>query len=420
MALVVQKYGGTSVADIKRIQNVARRVIKTRKQGHDVIIVVSAIAGETDRLLGLAREINQSPDERESDVLLSTGEQVSVALLAMAIKSAGQEAESFLGSQIKILTDSAFGKAVINHIDSDAILEALKAGKVPVVAGFQGIDKANNITTLGRGGSDTTAVAIAAALKADVCEIYTDVEGVYTTDPTIYGKARKLQRISYEEMMEMASLGAKVLQIRSVAFAMKHGVTVHVRSSFNNESGTTVCMEDRAMEAVLVSGVTYDKGEAKLTVTQVPDRPGIAASLFGSLADEHILVDMIIQNVSRDGYTDLTFTVLKTDAAKALAAAQRVAKEIEASDVLIDEDIAKVSIVGTGMRSHWGVASVMFNALARENINIQMISTSEIKISCVIESKYTELAVRALHDAFGLEKDETKEEVLIHGKNQNL
>ncbi len=411
MALVVQKYGGTSVGDVERIKNVARRVIASQKKGNDVVVVVSAIGGETDRLLELAHETADSPDEREVDVLISTGEQVSIALLAMALKSMGQDAQSFLGFQIPILTDSAYGKARISHIDSEKIFEALKAGKVVVVAGFQGIDGDNSITTLGRGGSDTTAVAIAAALNADVCEIYTDVDGVYTTDPNVCERARKLNRISYEEMMEMASLGAKVLQIRSVAFAMRYNVPIHVRSSFNDQMGTLVCMEDKDMEKVLVSGVTYNIGEAKLTVTQVPDRPGIAAKLFGALADENVMVDMIIQNVSREGYTDVTFTVLKTDTSKAFAAAKKVAAEIKAGDVIIDEDIAKVSIVGTGMRSHWGVASSMFSALAKENINIQMISTSEIRISCVIESKYTELAVRALHDAFQLEKEQLQEEI---------
>ncbi len=405
MALVVQKYGGTSVGDIEKIRNVARRIIKTKEKGNDVVVVASAMAGETDRLLRLAQEIGKCPDGREIDVLISTGEQVSIALLAMALESMGQKAQSFLGFQVAILTDSAYGKASITQIAGNRILEALRAGKVVIVAGFQGIDGNNNITTLGRGGSDTTAVALAAALGADVCEIYTDVDGVYTTDPSVYEKARKLNRISYEEMMEMASLGAKVLQIRSVAFAMRYGVPIHVRSSFNDHVGTRVCTEDREMEMVLVSGVTYDKGEAKLTVTRVPDRPGVAATLFGALADENILVDMIIQNVSREGYTDVTFTVLKTDSQKALVAAQKVAAEIEAGDVLIDKDIAKVSIVGTGMRSHSGVASMMFGALAKENINIQMISTSEIKISCVIESKYTELAVRALHDTFELEEE---------------
>ncbi len=416
MPLVVQKYGGTSVGDLEKIKNVARRVVETRKKGNDVIVVASAMAGETDRLLELAHEVVVSPDEREVDVLISTGEQVSVALLTLALKTMGHDARSFLGFQIPIHTDSAYGKARINHIESDKILEALEAGKVAVVAGFQGVDEENNITTLGRGGSDTTAVAIAAALQADVCEIYTDVEGVYTTDPNVCERARKLNRISYEEMMEMASLGAKVLQIRSVAYAMRYNVPIHVRSSFNDQLGTLVCKEEREMEKVLVSGVTYNKGEAKLTVTRVPDRPGIAAKLFGALADENVLVDMIIQNISRGGHTDVTFTVAKTDASKALATAQKVAGEIEAGEVLIDEDIGKVSIVGTGMRSHWGVASSMFGALARENINIQLISTSEIRISCVIESKYTELAVRALHDAFELEKEQVKEEAIPHGK----
>ncbi len=416
MPLVVQKYGGTSVGDLEKIKNVARRVVETRKKGNDVIVVASAMAGETDRLLELAHEVVVSPDEREVDVLISTGEQVSVALLTLALKTMGHDARSFLGFQIPIHTDSAYGKARINHIESDKILEALEAGKVAVVAGFQGVDEENNITTLGRGGSDTTAVAIAAALQADVCEIYTDVEGVYTTDPNVCERARKLNRISYEEMMEMASLGAKVLQIRSVAYAMRYNVPIHVRSSFNDQLGTLVCKEEREMEKVLVSGVTYNKGEAKLTVTRVPDRPGIAAKLFGALADENVLVDMIIQNISQGDCTDITFTVAKTDASKALATAQKVANEIEAGEVLIDEDIGKVSIVGTGMRSHWGVASSMFGALARENINIQLISTSEIRISCVIESKYTELAVRALHDAFELEKEQVKEEAIPHGK----
>ncbi|MBW2056542.1 MAG: aspartate kinase [Deltaproteobacteria bacterium] len=417
MALVVQKYGGTSVGDAERIRSVARRVMGTRTKGDRVVVVVSAMAGETDRLLSLAQQIGNSPDKREQDVLLSTGEQISVALLAMALKSMGQEAQSFLGSQIRLLTDSFFGKARIREIEADRITAALEAGKVPVVAGFQGIDDRGNITTLGRGGSDTTAVAIAAALRADVCEIYTDVDGVYTTDPAVCEKARKLHRISYEEMVEMASLGAKVLQIRSVALAMRYGVPLHVRSSFNHHEGTWVCREDKEMERVLVSGVTYDKGEAKITVTRVPDRPGIAAGLFGALAKEDVLVDMIIQNVSREGYTDVTFTVLKTEAAKALTVAKNVAREIRAGDVLLDTDIAKVSIVGAGMRTHWGVASLMFNALARENINIQMISTSEIKISCVIESKYTELAVRALHDAFELDKGQVREEIPPDGSH---
>jgi aspartate kinase len=417
MALIVQKYGGTSVGDIGRIKNVARRVINTREKGNDVIVVVSAMAGETDRLLQLSRQIADSPDERETDLLISTGEQVCVALATLALKSMGQDAQAFLGFQVRILTDSAHGRARISRIDSERILEALRAGKVAVVAGFQGIDQRNNITTLGRGGSDTTAVALAAALKADVCEIYTDVDGVYTTDPAVCERARKLNRISYEEMMEIASLGAKVLQIRSVEFAMKYNVPIHVRSSFHDQTGTMVCAEDREMEPVVVSGITYNKGEAKLTVTHVPDIPGIAAKLFGALANENIVVDMIIQNMSQEGYTDLTFTVSKIDGSKAFTVAKRVAAEIEAGNVHMDEDIAKVSIVGAGMRSHWGVASKMFSALAAENINIQMISTSEIRISCIIESKYTELAVRALHDAFELEKEQVKQETPPHGKH---
>jgi aspartate kinase len=415
--LVVQKYGGTSLGDIERIRKAARRIIRTKKKGDDVIVVLSAMAGDTDRLLRLAHDVVVAPDDREIDVLISTGEQVSVALMAMVLKSMGQDTQTFLGFQVRILTDSAHGKARISHVDSEKILDAMRAGKIVVVAGFQGIDADNNITTLGRGGSDTTAVALAAALKADVCEIYTDVDGVYTTDPNVCEKARKLNKVSYEEMMEMASLGAKVLQIRSVQFAMNYNVPIHVRSSFDDQKGTLVCREDEEMERALVSGITYNKGEAKLTLTQVPDKPGIAANLFGALADENILVDMIIQNVSQEGRTDMTFTVLKTDAGKALAVAQRVARGIEAGEVLMDEDIAKVSIVGRGMRSHWGVASTMFEALARENVNIQMISTSEIRISCVIESKYTELAVRALHDAFKLEKRQIQKETRPHGKH---
>ena len=318
MARVVQKYGGTSVGDVERIRKVARRIIRNKKKGDDLIVVLSAMAGDTDRLLRLAHEITDTPDEREIDVLISTGEQVSVALMAMVLNSMGCDTQTFLGFQVKIVTDSAHGKARISHVDSERIGEALRDGKVVVVAGFQGIDPSNNITTLGRGGSDTTAVALAAALKADVCEIYTDVEGVYTTDPNLCQKARKLNKISYEEMMEIASLGAKVLQIRSVEFAMKYNVPIHVRSSFTDQRGTLVCQEDKEMEKVVVSGVTSNKGEAKLTLTRVPDRPGIAAQLFGALADENIIVDMIIQNVSQEGRTDLTFTVLKTDARKGI------------------------------------------------------------------------------------------------------
>jgi len=411
MALVVQKYGGTSVGDIDRIRNVARRVIRTREAGHQVVVVVSAMAGETDKLIRLAYQMTPEPDEREMDVLISTGEQVSIALLAMALKSMGCDAKSYLGFQIKIATDSAFGKARITGIESEKMLEDLKNGKVVVVAGFQGVDESENITTLGRGGSDTTAVAVAAALRADVCEIYTDVDGVYTTDPNICSKARKLSKISYDEMLEMASLGAKVLQIRSVEFAKKYDVPIHVRSSFNDNPGTIVCKEEREMERVVVSGVTYNKNEAKIEVMRVPDVPGVAAKLFKPIADANIVVDMIIQTSSTEkGCADVAFTVPKTDFSKALQIVKEQVKEIGGKEVLSDENIAKVSIIGVGMRSHSNVAAQMFSALAKEGINIQMISTSEIKISCVIDSKYTELAVRALHDAFELDKPTVTEE----------
>ncbi len=411
MALVVQKYGGTSVGDIERIKNVAARVIRTKKEGHRVVVVVSAMAGETDKLIRLAYQITPMADERELDVLVSTGEQVSVALMAIALKAMGCDAKSYLGFQIKIATDSAFGKARITGIDSEKILEDLRNDRVVVVAGFQGVDEADNITTLGRGGSDTTAVAIAAALKADVCEIYTDVDGVYTTDPNVCDKARKLSKISYDEMLEMASLGAKVLQIRSVEFAKKYGVPVHVRSSFNDNPGTIVCEEDKEMEKVVVSGVTYNKNEAKIEIMRVPDVPGVAAKLFKPIADANIVVDMIIQTSSTEkGYADVAFTVPKSDFTKTLEIVKGALKEIGGKEVKADQDIAKVSIVGVGMRSHSNVAAQMFSALAKEGINIQMISTSEIKISCIIDSKYTELAVRALHDAFALDKPFVKEE----------
>jgi len=411
MALVVQKYGGTSVGSIERIRNVASKVIRAKNEGHDVVVVVSAMAGGTDRLIRLAQEITPSPDERELDVLLSTGEQVSIALLAITLKSMGWDAKSYLGFQIRIATDSAFGRARITSIDSERILSDLRTGKIVVVAGFQGADEEDNITTLGRGGSDTTAVAIAAALKADLCEIYTDVDGVYTTDPNICPKARKLSKISYDEMLEMASLGAKVLQIRSVEFAKKYDVPVHVRSSFNDQPGTLVCKEDEEMEKVIVSGVTYNKNEAKVEIMHVPDRPGVAARLFKPIADANIVVDMIIQTSSTEkGYADVAFTVPQTDYPKVLQMMKENLKEIGGSEVKGDPDIAKVSIVGVGMRSHSNVASKMFSALAREGINIHMISTSEIKISCVIDAKYTELAVRALHDAFELDKPTVTEE----------
>ncbi len=411
MALIVQKYGGTSVGDLERIKNVAKRVIRTKNEGHQVVVVVSAMAGETDKLIQMAQKITPYPDERELDVLISTGEQVSIALLAIALKSMGCDAKSYLGFQIKIATDSAFGKARITDIESNRIFEDLKEGRVVVVAGFQGVDEEDNITTLGRGGSDTTAVAIAAALKADICEIYTDVDGVYTTDPNIYPKARKISKISYDEMLEMASLGAKVLQIRSVEFAKKYNVPIHVRSSFNDNPGTIVCKEDEDMERVIVSGVTYNKNEAKIEVMRVPDVPGVAAKLFKPIAEANIVVDMIIQTSSAEkGYADVAFTVPKTDFPKALQIVKEAIKEIGGKEVLFDENIAKVSIVGVGMRSHSNVAAQMFSALAKEGINIHMISTSEIKISCIIDSKYTELAVRALHDAFELDKPTISEE----------
>ena len=411
MALVVQKYGGTSVGDIDRIKNVASRVIKTRNQGDDVVVVVSAMAGETDKLIRLAQQVTPTPDERELDVLVSTGEQVSIALLAMTLKAMGYDSKSYLGFQIKIATDSVFGRARITGIESEKMLDDLRNGKVVVVAGFQGADESDNITTLGRGGSDTTAVAIAAALKADVCEIYTDVDGVYTTDPNICSKARKLSKISYDEMLEMASLGAKVLQIRSVEFAKKYDVPIHVRSSFNENLGTIVCKEDAEMEKVVVSGVTYNKNEAKIEIMGVPDVPGMVAKLFKPISDANIIVDMIIQTSSTEkGYADVAFTVPKSDFTKTLQIVKETVKGLGGKEVVADENIAKVSIVGVGMRSHSNVATQMFSALAREGININMISTSEIKISCIIDAKYTELAVRALHDAFELDKPSVTEE----------
>ncbi len=402
MALIVQKYGGSSVGDARKIKDVARRVKDTYEGGNDVVVVLSAMGGETDRLLDLARNITDQPDEREQDVLISTGEQVSISLLAMRLKSLGMDAVSLLAHQVKIETDSEFGKARILEIDPDNMLGELQHRKILIVAGFQGVDATGNITTLGRGGSDTSAVAIAAALNADICEIYTDVEGVFTTDPNVCPDARKLDKISYDEMLEMASLGAKVLQTRSVEFAKKFRVPIHVRSSFQDSTGTFVIEENRDMESAIVSGVAYNKDEAKITVTKVPNRPGTASKLFTPISDANIVVDMIIQNVGADGLTDLTFTVPKTDFEKALGLVEVTAREIGAQGVLADRNISKVSIIGVGMRSHSGVASRMFAALADEGINIMMISTSEIKISCVIKSKYTELAVRVLHDAFGL------------------
>ena len=400
MSLLVQKYGGSSVATIERIKHVAEKVCAAKRADHDVIVVVSAMAGETNRLLGLAHEISEMPDEREKDVLLASGEQVSIALLSLALKERGQPSRSFLGHQVRIETDNAYGKARIRNIDSRRILQSLKEGEVVVVAGFQGIDEDDNITTLGRGGSDTTAVAMAAFLNASACEIYTDVEGVFTTDPGICADAQKLPRISYEEMIELASTGAKVLEIRSVEFAKRFAVPVHVRSTFSDIEGTWVVKEDESMEDLLVSGVSYDKNEVKITILRVPDRPGLAAQVFGPIADAHIVVDMIIQNASADGTTDLTFTVSKADYKKALSIVEKTAPAIAAKGVDVDTDIAKVSVVGVGMRTHAGVAAKMFRVLAEEGVNIEMISTSEIKISVVIDAKYTELAVRVLHEAF--------------------
>ena len=400
MALIVQKYGGTSVGTVELIKHVAKRVVAAKQQGNEVVVVVSAMAGETNRLLALAQQLSETPDERERDVLLASGEQASSSLLSLAIKDLGFRARSFLGHQVRIETDKAYGKARIKRIDSTRIKRALKDGEIVVVAGFQGVDEEDNITTLGRGGSDTSAVAMAAALNAKVCEIYTDVEGVFTADPDICPKARKLIRISFEEMIEMASTGAKVLQIRSVELAKKLAVPVHVRSSFNEAEGTWVVEEDKGMDEVLVSGVTYDKDEAKITLLKVPDRPGLAAQIFSPIAEANIVVDMIIQNASEDGMTDLTFTVPKADYKKAMSLVEKTATAIRAEGVRVDSNIAKVSIVGVGMRTHAGVAAKMFQVLAREGINIEMISTSEIKISVVINEKQTEHAVRALHETF--------------------
>ena len=402
MALVVQKYGGTSVGTTDRIKNVAKRIIKTYDAGNDVIVVVSAMSGETNKLVALANEMCEIPDGREYDVLVATGEQVTIGLLAMYLKSQGYKAKSYQGWQVPIITDSTASKARIESIGDTNMRADLKEGTIVILAGFQGVDANGNVTTLGRGGSDTSAVAIAAALKADVCEIYTDVDGVYTTDPNVCKEARKIEKISYDEMLELASLGAKVLQIRSVEFAKKYNVDVHVRSSLNENTGTMVTREDKEMEGILVSGVAYDKNEAKIAVMGVPDKPGIAAKILTPLSDAAISVDMIVQNVGSDGMTDFTFTVTKADLKQALLITNEVAKVIQAKQVISDENISKISIVGLGMRSHAGVATQMFTALSQNSINIQMISTSEIKISVVIDEKYTELAVRVMHETFGL------------------
>ncbi|HEX7533769.1 MAG TPA: aspartate kinase [Syntrophales bacterium] len=404
MALVVQKYGGTSVADLSKMENVARRILKSREAGNDIIVVLSAMAGETDRLIQLAHKAADEPDAREYDALISTGEQLTVTLLSIILNRMGFRAKSLLGYQVKIVTDRSYTKARIFHIDTNKIFKELKKGTIVVVAGFQGIDKDGNITTLGRGGSDTSAVALAAALKADVCDIYTDVDGVYTADPNICRKAKRLSRISYDEMLEMARAGAKILQPRSVELAKKYEVPIYVRSSFTDEGGTLVTKEDMEMEREVVCGVTYDRDQAKITVVRVPDRPGIAARLFTPLAQHNIMVDMIIQNASLEGYTDLTFTVSRKEIKKAHELVEQVAREIGADRVEVDADVSKISIIGVGMISHSGVAAKMFSSLAKEGVNILMISTSEIKISCVIQEKYTELAVSALHDAFDLDK----------------
>ncbi|MDO9111085.1 MAG: aspartate kinase [Desulfatirhabdiaceae bacterium] len=404
MALIVQKYGGTSVADIDRIRNVANRVTKTYNQGNDVVVILSAMAGITDSLIDLAQQITHYPEKRELDVLLATGEQTTAALLAMTLNAMHYPAQSLLGHQAEVVTDCTFGNARIMGIGAGRIKDLLASRCIVVVAGFQGCDANGNITTLGRGGSDTSAVAIAAAINADICEIYTDVNGVYTTDPNICSDAKKIDRISYEEMLEMASLGAKVLQIRSVEFAKKYNVPVHVRSSFSEEEGTMVVNEDKSMERLVVTSVAVNKKEARITLIKVPDQPGVAAKIFSPIAEAGIIVDMIIQNRHSGKFNDLTFTVPTPDFIQAMELARKIAGEIGAEDVLGDTNIAKVSVIGVGMKNHSGVASRMFGALAAENINILMISTSEIRISCVIAERYAELAVRALHSEFGLDK----------------
>ncbi|MCB9736260.1 MAG: aspartate kinase [Deltaproteobacteria bacterium] len=404
MALVVQKFGGTSVGDTDRIQRVAERVIRARQAGNDVVVVVSAMAGETNRLVKLAYALHEQPIGREYDVLLASGEQVAVALLALAIQKRGVAARSFLGHQLEIITDATHGRARIESINAPILRAALEAGEVAVVAGFQGIDPKGNITTLGRGGSDTTAVAMAAAINADVCEIYTDVDGIYTSDPNVVSSAQKIARISYEEMLELASLGAKVLQTRSVEFAMKYQVPVHVRSSFDDSEGSWVVPEEAGMEKVIVRAVTADKNEARISVLGVSDKPGMAAQVFGKLAEAEIIVDMIIQNASKKAQrTDLTFTVPKENAVQAQRLMEEMAGELGAAEVRADTRIAKISAVGVGMRSHSGVAATMFETLSASGINIQMISTSEIKISVIIDDAYAELAVRKLHTVFGLD-----------------
>lgn len=402
--IIVQKYGGTSVADIARIENVARRVVKTRRSGYDVVAIVSALGHTTDKLIDLALEITTNPPDRELDMLISTGEQVSSALLAMAIHKLGVEAISFTGAQVGIITDDSFTKARIIDINAKRIGEELGKGKIVIVAGFQGVNIKQDITTLGRGGSNLTAVALAKVIGAGMCEMYTDVEGVFTADPRIVKNARKINKLSYEEMFELASLGAQILQPRSIEFAMKFGVPIHVRSSFSNNKGTIISKEVKTMEHIVVSGVALNKDEAKITICDVPDKPGIAAKIFKHLAKENINVDMIIQNVSRTGSTDLSFTVPAGDINKTIKVSNAISGKVGAGDITVDKDIAKVSIVGIGMRSHSGVAANMFEALADKKINIEMISTSEIKISCVVKKRLGEAAVRAIHDKFKLAK----------------
>jgi aspartate kinase len=404
LALIVQKYGGTSVGNVERIKAVAERVAKTIRKGNQVVVVVSAMSGETDKLIGFAHQISPTPNEREMDMLLSSGERVTSALTAMAIEAQGHKARSFTGRQAGIITDRVHTKARIEKISGERIKKALGDGYAVVIAGFQGVTEGElDVTTLGRGGSDLSAVAVAAAVNADLCEIYTDVDGVYTTDPNIVTEARKLEKISYEEMLELASLGAKVLQTRSVEFAKKYKVPVVVRSSFNDNPGTLVVEEDKDMENVVVSGIAYDKNQAKITLVNVPDKPGIAARLFDTIANANVVVDMIVQNISSDGkFADISFTVPKTEMKKAVEVSEKIAKELGTERVDKRDDISKVSIIGVGMRSHSGVAAKMFQVLAGHNINIMMISTSEIKVSCVIDLKFTELAVRVLHEAFGL------------------
>ncbi|MFZ5698097.1 MAG: aspartate kinase [Pseudomonadota bacterium] len=404
MALIVQKYGGTSVGSVERIEKVAEKVKSFRDQGHDLVVVVSAMTGETNRLIALAKQISADPDKRELDQMVSTGEQITIALLAMALQKRGCPAISFTGFQIAVKTDAAYAKARILEIDDERMRAALRAGKVAVVAGFQGVDPEGNITTLGRGGSDTTGVALAAALKADECQIYTDVDGVYTTDPRVEPRARRLDRITFEEMLEMASLGSKVLQIRSVEFAGKYKVPLRVLHSFQDGPGTLITLDEDNMEAPLISGIAFTRDEAKFTLRGVPDKPGIASHILGPVGEANVEVDMIVQNAGSDGTADFTFTVHRNEFQRARSVLEKVKKDVSARELIADDHIAKVSLVGVGMRSHAGVAARMFKALAAENINIQMISTSEIKISVVIDEKYLELAVRALHAAFELDK----------------